>query len=53
MLPNCETVKRSDMGCAKMQAGLFRDLQDSHILSAKSSYMSSAIEKEGPFAEAQ
>ena len=41
------------MGCAEMQGCLFRDSQDSRILSAKRSYMSSAIEQEGPFAEAE
>ena len=41
------------MVCAEMQWGLFPDSQDSRIQSAKISYMSSAIEQEGPFAEVQ
>ena len=41
------------MGCAEMQGGLFPDSQNSRIQSAKCSYLSSAIDQKGPFAEAQ
>ena len=38
-----QTEKRSDMGCAELQGGLFADSQEWRFQAAKQSVMSSAI----------